>query len=307
MILRLFRIFSMVAMALIFFGCGMARHGLAALQSTSDFMVLEYDHRILYEPRARDFAEEVAKYLPDSIATVEREQYRPFARPVEVYICASKEDFSRFTAEPEIVRATVTTRHLFLSAERIKELKVVSAQTVLTHELSHLHLQQYLGAYHYGANLPAWFQEGMAEYVSGGASMEEVSDSEALKAILDGRHISPDASGSFFFPKRWTAFGLKPPMFYRQSFMFVSYLSGRSKANFHTFISALEDGCGFEDAFISAFGSTPVTVWQEFVAAITADNSDGLDLDYENKLGAEGVGETVNIPATLNKAFGYFR
>jgi hypothetical protein len=271
MILRLFRIFAAVIMALILSGCGMARHGLAALQSTSDFMVLEYDHRILYEPRAKDFAEEIAKYLPDAISTVEREQYRTFARSVEVYICDTKESFARFTGEPEIVRATVTTRHLFLSAERIKELKVVFAQTVLTHELSHLHLQQYLGAYNYGANLPAWFQEGMAEYVSGGASMEEVSDSEALKAILEGRHISPDATGSFFFPKRWTASGLKPPMFYRQSFMFVSYLSSGSKANFHTFISALEDGGRFEDAFIAAFGSTPDTVWQEFVAAIKAD------------------------------------
>jgi hypothetical protein len=262
-------------------GCSLSRQAIATLQSTSHFLVLDSDRRILYESGAEDLSKEVAEYLPDSVAKVEKEQYRPFAKPVEVYICATKESFYKFTGVSPAIKGATTIKHIFLSAERLRELSVNIRRAVLTHELSHFHLQQYLGAYNYGANLPAWFQEGLAEYVSGGAAMEEVSEAEAIKAILEGKYFTPDTSGSFFFPKRWSAYGLKPHMFYRQSFMYVSYLKQLDESKFREFILAIENNRRFEDSFNSIFGLTMDSAWQQFVVQIK-DDHDPITAQHQN-------------------------
>lgn len=261
----------MIALLLIVLGlcgCSLSRQAIANLQSTSHFLVLDSDKRILYESGAEDLSREIAEYLPDSVAKVEKEQYRPFAKQVEVYICATKESFNTFTGVSPAIKGVTTIKHVFLSAERLRALPINIRRAVLTHELSHFHLQQYLGAYNYGANLPAWFQEGLAEYVSGGAAMEEVGEAEAIKAILEGKHFAPDTSGSFFFPKRWSAYGLKPHMFYRQSFMYVAYLKRVDESKFREFLMLLENNQRFEDSFISIFGLTMDSTWRQFVLQI---------------------------------------
>ena len=265
MILKLLKTISLSLIVIGLCGCSLSSQALATLRSTSNFLVLDYDKRILYEPGAEDLSKEVAEYLPNSIATIEKEQYGPFVKPVEVYICATKESFSRFTGQPQVVKGCTTIKHVFLSAERLRELPVNIRRQVLTHELSHFHLLQYLGAYHYSANLPAWFQEGLAEYVSGGTSMYDVSEAEASKDILEGNHIYPDTTGSFFFPKRWNAYGLEPHMFYRQSFMYVSYLKHLDESKFRTFLLALANNQRFEDSFNSIFGLTMDAAWQQFI------------------------------------------
>lgn len=268
MILKLLKTISLSLIVIGLCSCSLSIQALATLRSTSHFLALDSDRRILYEPGAEDLTKEVAKYLPASIDKVENGQYRPFLKPVEVYICATKDSFSSFTGLSGVVKGATTINHVFLSAERMREFPINIRQAVLTHELSHFHLQQYLGAYNYGANMPAWFSEGLAEYVSGGAALYDVSEAEAFKAILEGNHIYPDATGSFFFPKRWNAYSLKPHMFYRQSFMYVSYLKHLDESKFRTFILALENNRRFEDSFNSIFGLTVDAVWQQFVAQI---------------------------------------
>ena len=264
------KLLKAIALSLIIIGlcgCSLASQALATLRSTSNFIALDSDRQILYEPGAEDLSREVAEYLPGSKAKVEKEQYSPFPKPVEVYICATNESFSKFTGLPA-TKGVTTIKHLFLSAEKLRGVPSIIRQAVLTHELSHLHLQQYLGAYKYGSNLPAWFQEGLAESVSGGASMQGVTDAEAEKAILTGKHIMPDTTGSFLFPKRWNSYGMKPNMFYRQSFMFVSHLKHIDESKFRVFVLALENGRDFDDSFSSNFRLTMDEAWQQFVAQI---------------------------------------
>jgi hypothetical protein len=289
MILKLLKTILLSLIVIGLCSCSLFRQGLATLRSTSHFLVLESDRRILYEPGTEDLSKEVAEYLPDSITKVEKGQYRPFAKPVEVYICATKESFSSFTGMPKVIKGATTIKHVFLSAERLRELPINIRQAVLTHELSHFHLQQYLGAYNYGANLPPWFQEGLAEYVSGGAAVEEVSEVEAVKAILAGKHFTPDTSGNFFFPKRWSAYGLKPHMFYRQSFMYVFYLNRLDESKFRAFILAIENNRRFEDSFNSIFGMTMDSAWQQFVAQIK-DHHDPITAQNQYREHTRGIG-----------------
>ncbi|MGA2193428.1 MAG: hypothetical protein ABSG42_08660 [Nitrospirota bacterium] len=179
--------------------CIAIRGGIAALRSTSDFVPLQSDSRVLYEPGAEEFAAEVAVYLPDAIATVEKGLYRPFAKPVQVYVCATKESIAAHGGWGK-VRAVTTTK-LFLDAELVKKVQDGnSAKMILTHELSHLHLSQRLGLFR-TAKIPAWFDEGLAVMVSGGAPAVDVSESDAAKAIMSGKCIKPDVSGSLLFPK----------------------------------------------------------------------------------------------------------
>ncbi len=245
-------------------GCGLYRQAVVS----SHFLTLESDSRIRYEPGAEEVGSEFAGYLLLSIATVEKEHYRPFTGPVVVYICATKKSFAGLTGQPQVVKGVVTARRLFLSAERLRELPVDIRRAVLTHELSHLHMQQHLGVYSHMANLPAWFQEGLAEYVSGGASMYEVSVADAAGELLAGRRIQPDATGSFLFPRRWRAYGLKPPMFYRQSCMFVSYLKQSDESKFRDFLLALQKNGSFGNAFSSIYGFSLEEAWQQFLLQV---------------------------------------
>ena len=140
-----------------------------------------------------------------------------------------------------------------------------TTKAILTHELSHLHLQQQLGVYHYDANMPAWFQEGLAVLVSGGGGAETVSGVEAGTAILEGRHFTPEAKGSFFFHKSAKSYGLEPHMFYRQASLFVKYLRDMSEIRFGVFLLAIEDGMDFDKSFRAVYGMSIDEVWKGFV------------------------------------------
>ena len=54
-------------------------------------------------------------------------------------------------------------------------------------------------------------------------------------------------------------------MFYRQSFMYVSYLKHLDESKFRTFLLALANNQRFEDSFNSIFGLTMDAAWQQFI------------------------------------------
>lgn len=258
----LLRIFAVLVMVTNLFGCRLVRIGLATLRSTAHFVALESDKRILYEPGAKEFARKVAGYLPEAVATVEKEQYRPFTKPVFVYVCATEESFARFTSVSKDIRGALIKK-IFLSEKLWRQPE--SIKLILTHELSHLHLQQQIGWYNFSDNLPAWFKEGLATSVSNGGGAETVSETEARKAIIEGKHFIPETKDSLLFPKSGSSYGLKPHMFYRQSAMFVAYLKKLDETKFRAFLLALEDGKNFKKSFISIFGTSIDEIWQQFV------------------------------------------
>ncbi len=248
-------------------GCSLVKTGLASLKSTSDFRPLKADSRVMVEPGAEDLAKSVAEDLPDAIAAVEKTQYRSFAKPVAIYVCASEDSFARHTGLSKEVRGALTTK-VFLSGKLLRPEFRGTTKAILTHELSHLHFQQRLGVYHYNADLPAWFQEGLAVLVSGGGGAETVSEGEAVRAIVQGRHFTPEAQGSFFFHRSAKSYGLEPHMFYRQASLFVGYLRNLSDVRFGLFVLAIEDGKDFEKAFRSTYDMSIDEAWQDFVTEL---------------------------------------
>lgn len=251
-------------------GCTLLRNSVAALKSTSHFVPMGTDTRVLSEPGAEDVAVVIAADLAKAIATVEKAQYRPFAKPVQVYVTKNEESFADFTGVPKQVRGAVIIK-VFLSRGLRQEPDRINR--ILTHELSHLHLGQQLGIYGYNANLPSWFQEGLAVIVSGGGGAEKVSEAEAAKAILAENGLKPEAAGSFFFKKSAHSYGIEPHMFYRQSGMFVAWLMHLDPEKFRSFMLTIEDGGKFSESFRKAFGQSLDTTWQRFVDQLRPDKS----------------------------------
>lgn len=85
---------------------------MAAMRSTEHFVPNKNDTRVLFEPGTENYADTIALYLPAAIQQIEEKQHHRFVKPVQVYICASRESFMKHYGAD--VRAGMLTK-LFLS------------------------------------------------------------------------------------------------------------------------------------------------------------------------------------------------
>ena len=244
-------------------GCSLARQSLAALRSTDNFIQTTNDNRVLSEPGAEVYADKVASFLPAAIEQVEKKQYRNFVKPVCVYVCASKESFKKFYGGD--ARAGVLTK-LFISPRMFDDGDEI-ARKYLTHELSHLHLQQQLGVYKI-SRLPMWFKEGLATYVSDGGGAYLTSREQALAFIRSGKYFVPNNSDGFIFKKTPSDFGLEPHLFYRQSMIFISYLAKRSETEFEQMLRSIESGERLSTALQATYNKKLEELWNDFLHEI---------------------------------------
>lgn len=234
-------------------------------RSTSHFRVVEGEARVRYEPGAEEAAAVVAQALPAAIATVERGHGRPFTKPVVIHVCATTASFDRHGFGVSGAGGFVLNGRLFLSpkpqntADRLPRL--------LTHELSHLHLEQQLGTLRGARQLPGWFKEGLAVYVAGGGGAETVSEAEARDAIARGRTFKLDTRGSLLFPQTAARDGLTPHLFYRESAMFVGFLARLDPGAFKRLLASIQDREAFDSAVNGAYGRDLAELWAQFTAA----------------------------------------
>ena len=257
------KVFIVVALLGVILLAGLlgTRTGRAALASTEAFVPLPEDGRIRYEAGARQQAEVMARLLPDAIAQIERAQHNPFAGAVKVLVCATQERFNTHVPRGTRARGAAFMGTVFLSP---RAFTTKTEDAILVHELSHLHLQQRLGSYQVVRALPAWFQEGLAVYVSGGGGAESVDPATARNAILAGQTFTPEDTGAVLFPQTASDYGLAHHMFYRQSALFVAYLHDRDADAFANFMTALQNGQAFKDA-AGQLGGSVQGLWDHFI------------------------------------------
>jgi hypothetical protein len=234
-----------------------------AWRSTVQFSPYRLDPRVCFEPGAEKLAVIVAAALPDAIASVERQQYRAFAKPVAIYICASPESLASYGG-PKSAGGFVLNGRLFIAskpqntAERMPRL--------LAHELSHLHLEQQLGMLKYASNIPSWFKEGLAVLVSSGGGAETVSVAEAREAIAAGKGFTPEMSGRLLFERSGRSYGLAEHMWYRQSELLVQFLRERDESAFRRLMIRLDGGTRFRSALKVSYPEGIEVLLREFRA-----------------------------------------
>jgi hypothetical protein len=240
----------------------------ALLRSTDQFVAWPGDARVRYEPGAEQMAEVVAAALPDSVRTVEARQYRSFARPPTIFVCASLATFASYGGDAK-AGGYVLNQRLFLSPK--PENTVERIPRVLTHELSHLHIEQQLGAIRWWRGFPTWFQEGLAAFVSDGGGAENASEDEARRAIATGQTFAPVTTGGLFHRPSAHTYGMTAHLFYREGAMFFGALKRRDEPAFRRFLLGVEDGAPIEAAFEVGYGETLAAAWARFVAEVRAE------------------------------------
>jgi hypothetical protein len=251
------------------------RHVISGLLHMPDRMpALSGNSQVHYEPGAEDFARDVAALFPDAIARVEAVHGRPFEHPVIVGVYATPEAYEAANGLDSMVPVGVTIFGRVNLSPKLFRPQHQRLRAILTHELSHAHIQGWIGGYDY-LYLPNWFKEGLAVMVSGGGGAEFVNDDEARAAIQRGEKIVIDDAGS---PSKLTDVPLekapenKPPWYrvvlaYREAAMFVDYLREWDRPGFDRMMNAILDDRSFKEAVTVGYHNDVRSLWERFVKA----------------------------------------
>jgi hypothetical protein len=279
---RLFWLVIAVPLALIVVGTAAAsslptvRHIVSGLWHRPDRLpALPDNGQVHYEAGAEDFARDVAALLPDAIARVEAVHGRAFAHPVIVGVYATPAAFAAANGVGSTAPVGFTFAGRVNLSPKLFWPQHQRLRAILTHELSHAHLQGWIGQIAY-MRLPTWFKEGLAVMVSGGGGAELVSEDEARAAIARGEQIVIDDAGSLLNPgggfRVDRAPADKPSWYpvvlaYRQAGMFVTYLRESDRPAFDRMMNAIFAGRTFAQAVTIGYHDDARSLWQKFVAS----------------------------------------
>ena len=252
-----------------------SRHVISGLLNLPDRMpASSANGQVHYEPGAEDFAREVATLLPDAVAKVEDVHGRRFAHPVTMGVYATPEAYAAANGQGSTVPVGVTIFGRVNLSPKLFQPQRKRLRAIVTHELSHAHIQGWIGGYAY-LFLPNWFKEGLAVTVSSGGGAELVSEDEARAAIQRGERLVMDDAGSL---TRLTEVRLEktpanaPPWYpvvlaYREAGMFVSYLRASDRAGFDRLMNAILDDRPFTEAVAVGYHGDVRTLWETFIGS----------------------------------------
>ena len=235
---------------------------------TYEFQQINTTQKIFYETEAKDIAVLVSKSLPISIDLITKEQYVDFKdiEFVKIYIFSSKEHYANFSRSTPKARGSATKNEIYISSIIRKRIETLSP--ILIHELSHVHLRQYIGTWRYWTEVPGWFHEGLAVKISDGGGAEKITDKQAFSAIKAGKHFIPPEESSLFGHEFASDYNLKPHMYYRQSYLFVNYLINTNPDAFKKVYLSLIEGIKFKDVWISHYGKPISQLWESFLNSV---------------------------------------
>jgi hypothetical protein len=249
-----------------------ARHIASALWNPPDRLpALPENGQVHFEPGAEGFARDVSALLPVAVARIEAVQGRRFEHPVPVGVYTTPEAFAAANGSGIAGAVGTSVFGRVVLSPALDGPQHQRLRAILTHELSHAHLQGYISTYTY-VRLPNWFKEGLAVMASGGGGAEFVSEREARAAIERGETITIDDAGSFSnlseiqfarAPARAAASD-RTVMAYRQAGMFVSFLHDADTPGFARMMNAILDGRPFVEAVDTGYHRDVQSLWQEF-------------------------------------------
>lgn len=240
-----------------------------SLRLITGFTPLMEDPRVFYEPGAEKLAQRIAAALPASLTKISDFQSRPVKPGFRIYISSTHSRFTQYIGHPvnSPVRGTAFLSDVWISPKAFDFHGKDTHGSTLTHELSHLHLVQHLGWFRKTRNLPAWFVEGLADWVADTGN-EIVTRQEAITKLMSPHHLVPDSRGNLPLPRGANDYALSWPMFHAQSRLFVDYLHILDPTAFNAFVAQLVSGAGFDQAFRKQFGTELIVTWKQFLETL---------------------------------------
>jgi len=275
---RIFLVVIGAPLALIVVGAGAAltvprtRHLISGRWNMPDRLpALSADSEVHYQPGAEDFARDVAALLPDAIARVEAVHRRRFMHPVIVGVYATPEAYAAANGLGSTVPVGVTAFGEVNLSPKLFWPQHQRLRAILTHELSHAHIQGWIGGYAY-LYLPNWFKEGLAVMVSRGGGAELVSEEEARAAIQRGEKIVINDAESL---RNLSDLRVekepanRPPWYpvvlaYREAGMFVNYLRESDGPAFDRMMIAILDDHPLAEAVSIGYHDNVRSLWEKF-------------------------------------------
>lgn len=259
------KIFIVIGLAtilsLLMGGCTVVRSKFARL--TTDFHTLASDNRIVYENGAEKLALEASLQLDQAIFDVESRQFGKLIEPITVYAFATPKSFSAFSGVSDKARGAAIGNEIYLSS-LLKDLPN-EVYGMIGHEISHVQLTQKLGVITFNRNLPRWFREGLAIYVSDGGGAPRNYEQETIAMLTDGKHFLPKSKGTTFNISLPSTADIGPRMFYSQSGMFVKYLVNTYPLEFRALLNRLQEGKPFDVAYEESFGDDVENTFTSYI------------------------------------------
>lgn len=250
--LRLFLVLLLSQFALA--GCALMVSDPRALRPMEGFSALQEDPRVLVEEGAEEYGQRVSQLLDKAVAKVEAAHHLPFVETPKIYVCGTEACFNRYVYTPKLSGAVIPDNRLVLSPN-LFDRESWRLNKLLVHELSHLHLGQRVGHYHY--NIPIWFHEGWASLVADGGGAEFATDEQAREAAGSGKRIGLTQRDLPENRHKAGSFGLDIHVFYRQAMLLVKDLRQRDPQLFRELVLAVQDNQDFELVFWNIYGSGP--------------------------------------------------
>jgi len=256
----------------------MTRHMISGFWNLPDRLpALATNSQVHYQSGAEDFARDVAALYPDAIARVEAVHGRRFVHPVTVGAYATMEAYTAANGVGSGVPVGVTFAGRVNLSPKLFSPQHPRLRAILTHELSHAHIQGWIGQFKY-LYLPNWFKEGMGVMVSEGGGAELVSEDEARAAIQRGERLVINDAVRLPLSidvRLEKAPANKPPWYpvvlaYREAGMFVSYLRQSDRPAFDRMMNAILDGRPLAEAVAIGYHDDVRSLWEAFVRS-TAD------------------------------------
>lgn len=248
------------------------RHLISGLWNLPDQLpALSGNSQVHYQPGAEEYADKVAALLPDAILRIETVHGRRFAHPVTIGVYETAEAFAVANGLGSAVPVGVTFAGRVNLSPKLFWPQRQRLRGILTHELSHAHIEGWIGAMAY-VRLPNWFKEGLAVMVSAGGGAEAVTKEEAWAAIHRGEKIVIDEAGSFqnLTEIRLEIAPLNRPSWYpvvlayRQAGLFVNYLRESDGPAFDRMMNAILDSRTFAEAVSVGYRDDVRSLWQKF-------------------------------------------
>jgi len=246
-------------------GCSTAKHIYAKL--FYEFEILDEDSRILYENESKNIAIESSKYFRKAILQVEKAFGEKLQTPIKMYVFTNQKRFSNYSNASIHARAGGSSEGVYLSPRMLDEIETLPG--VIVHELVHTYLMQYLGTQRYVEELPPWFQEGIAVFISNGAGTEGIDLNETIEMMINGNTFIAKNGGDLYYKKH--PVGMPSRVFYLQSGLFVQYIRKKKPKIFQHFINNLKTK-SFKDAFYEVYGVQVGAYWREFLSSLAEYN-----------------------------------
>lgn len=208
----------------------------------SAFEVLERDNvTVTYEAGLKTAALEVLGVIPPIKKHIEERTGFPFDFPFGVVIYKDRDDFIRLSGNDMIAAFAIPEgREIVLDLSRMST-HPLNIELITMHEMTHLVLHRHIQSDH----VPKWFDEGIAEWVSGISEIINHEKADVLKKATIGNTLIPFYRLRHSFPPDRERFSLS----YEQSRSIIEYMEARYGANaIPGLLARLREGEQFNDA-----------------------------------------------------------